>query len=192
MFAPYAASARQYLARAQRELAKLDVHGIDAFADAIEESYRRDQFVFIIGNGGSASNASHFCEDLGKSTVGDFEKQKRLKALSLTDNTSYLTAWANDTQYERVFVEQLKNLGSRGDLLIAISGSGNSPNVLRAVEWANAHGLRTFALTGYDGGKLKKLAQQSLHVKLADMGMVESIHLLLFQYVLARCHRRFL
>ncbi len=192
MFAPYAVSARQYLARAQRELARLDVREIESLADAIEESYRRGRFVFIIGNGGSASNASHFCDDLGKSTVGDYQKQKRPKALSLTDNVSYLTAWANDTQYERVFVEQLKNLAGRDDLLIAISVSGNSPNILRAVKWANAQGLRTFALTGYDGGKLKKLAQNALHVKLADMGMVESIHLLLFQYVLARCHRKFL
>lgn len=191
MFAPYAASARQYLARAQRELARLNVHEIETLADAIEESYRRDKFVFIIGNGGSAANASQFCEDLGKGTIGDFENQKRLKVVSLTDNTSYITAWANDTRYDRVFVEQLKNLASRDDLLIAISGSGNSPNILRAVEWANAHGLRTFALTGYDGGKLKKLAQKSLHVRLADMGMVESLHLLLFHYVLGRCHRQF-
>ena len=189
-FAPYAASATKYLARSQHEVTRLSAREMDAMADAIEESYRRDKFVFIIGNGGSATTAQHFAEDLGKSGVGDFEKQKRLKVISLADNMGYITAWANDTSYERVFVEQLKNLAGRGDLLIAISGSGNSPNILCAVEWANAHGLRTFGLTGYSGGKLKKLARQGLHVKLNDMGMVESLHLLLFHYVLARVHRR--
>lgn len=191
-FAPYAASARRYLARAQREIARLSQREMDALADAIEQSYRRGKFVFVIGNGGSATTAQHFAEDLGKSGVGDFERQKRLKVVSLADNIGYLTAWANDTCYERVFVEQLKNLASRGDLLLALSGSGNSPNILCAVEWANANGLRTFALTGYDGGQLKKLARQTLQVKLHDMGMVESLHLLLFHYALARFHRRVL
>ncbi len=189
-FAPYAASARRYLSRAQREIARLPEREINKLADAIEEQYRRDKFVFIIGNGGSATTAQHFAEDLGKSSVGDFEKQKRLKVISLADNIGYLTAWANDTHYDRVFVEQLKNLAGRGDLLIAISGSGNSPNILRAVEWANTNAVRTFGLTGYDGGKLKTLAGQCIHVKLADMGMVESLHLLLFHYVLARFHKK--
>src|SRR5207302_5613242 len=98
-------------------------------------------------------------------------------------NTAYITAWGNDEGYERVFVEQLKNLAGPGDLLIAISGSGNSPNVLRAVEWANAHDLKTFACTGFDGGKLRQLAQRCLPVPLADMAIVESIHLTAFHVV---------
>src|SRR5262249_30969949 len=117
-------------------------------------------------------------------------KKRRLKVLSLTDNTPYILAWANDEGYERIFVEQLKNLATAGDLVIAISGSGNSPNVLRAVEWANAHGLETFGLTGFDGGKLRQVAQCGLHVSNYDMGMVESIHLVLFHWVLDNLYAR--
>ena len=110
--------------------------------------------------------------------------------LSLTDNTSYILAWANDTSYERVFVEQLKNLGEPGDLVIAISGSGNSPNVLRAVEWANGHGLETFAITGYTGGTLKKIAHKNFHVDSSDMGVVETLHMVAFHYAVGRVYAR--
>jgi D-sedoheptulose 7-phosphate isomerase len=95
-----------------------------------------------------------------------------------------------DEGFDRVFVEQLKNLANPGDLLIAISGSGNSPNVLRTVEWANRHGLKTFGCTGFTGGKLRSLAQQNLHVPLDDMGIVESIHLTAFHWVVDNLHAR--
>src|SRR5207245_9014145 len=128
------------------------------------------KFVFVIGNGGSGSNASHLCEDLGKCTLRredfDNDRKKRLKILSLTDNTPYILAWANDEGFDRVFIEQLKNLGSPGDLLVAISGSGNSPNILRAVDWANRNGLKTIGCTGFDGGTHKTLATDVLHVPL--------------------------
>ncbi len=186
--------ARSYLQRTAAELQRVDPKEVEALADEIYRCYETDRFVFICGNGGSGANASHFCEDLGKSTLRredfDDDSRKRLKVLSLTDNTPYILAWANDEGYDRIFVEQLKNLASPGDLLIAISGSGNSANVLRAVEWANAHGLRTFGVTGYDGGKLKQLAHRSLHVPLNDMGMVESIHLVVFHWVLGELFRR--
>jgi D-sedoheptulose 7-phosphate isomerase len=150
--------------------------------------------VFLIGNGGSGSNASHFCEDAGKCTLRpadyDNDAKPRLRILSLTDNTPYILAWANDEGFERVFAEQLKNLASPGDLLIAISGSGNSPNILRAVEWANRNGLKTFGCTGYTGGKLRSLAQQGLHVPLDDMGVVETIHLAAFHWVVGDLARR--
>lgn len=179
-----------YLQRLQEEVARLDTSAIEGLADAIHQRYLSGRFVYIIGNGGSAANASHLCEDLGKSSVVDFENQKRLKVLSLTDNTSYILAWANDTSYDRIFVEQLKNFGERGDLLIAISGSGNSPNIIKAVEWANAHGIETFGITGYDGGKLLQLADRSFHCRLDDMGMVESLHQIAFHYVLDDLHGR--
>lgn len=185
---------REYLERVGRELLRVDTRQIEALADAIFDCYRREQFVFICGNGGSGSNASHFCEDLGKSTLRreDFENdgKKRLKVLSLTDNTPYILAWANDEGFDRVFVEQLKNLAAPGDLLIAISGSGNSPNVLRAVEWANHRGVHTIGCTGFSGGKLKTLARQNLHVPLDDMGAVESIHLTIFHWVLGNLYAR--
>ena len=99
-------------------------------------------------------------------------------------------AYGNDEGFDRVFVEQLKNLANEGDVLVAISGSGNSPNVLRAVEWANRRGLKTFSCTGFGGGKLRTLARQGLHVPLDDMGIVESIHLTAFHWVVDHLHAR--
>jgi D-sedoheptulose 7-phosphate isomerase len=183
-----------FLARTAQEFARIDAAEVQSLGDAVFEAYRRRATVFVIGNGGSGSNASHFCEDAGKCTVRpedyDNDAKQRLRILSLTDNTPYILAWANDAGFERVFVEQLKNLASPGDLLVAISGSGNSPNVLRAVDWANEHDLRTFALTGYSGGKLRGLAQKSLHVPLDDMGLVETIHLGVFHWVVGDLYRR--
>jgi len=185
---------RQFLDHVARELARVDPAEVRALADAVYSCYERDATVFICGNGGSGSNASHFCEDLGKGTLRreDFEndRKKRLRVLSLTDNTPYILAWGNDEGFERVFVEQLKNLARPGDLLVAISGSGNSPNVLRAVDWANRHGVTTFGCTGFKGGKLRALAQQRLHVALEDMGIVESIHLTAFHWVIDDLYRR--
>ena len=185
---------RSFLERVGQELRRIDPAEVAALADAIYECYQQRRFVFIIGNGGSGSNASHFCEDLGKGTLRredfDNDAKQRLRVLSLTDNSPYLLAWGNDEGFERVFVEQLKNLASPGDLLIAISGSGNSPNVLRAVEWANRHELKTFGCTGFNGGKLRTLAQHGVHVPLDDMGIVESIHLTAFHWVVDDLHRR--
>lgn len=179
---------REYLQRCAAEFERLDLKQIEGLADDIFAAYEQGKFVFICGNGGSGSNSSHFCEDLGKSTLRreDFTKEgvKRLKVLSLTDNTPYILAWGNDEGFDRVFVEQLKNFASPGDVLIAISGSGNSPNILNAVEWGNSHGLKTWGITGYSGGKLKSLGQKNLHVPLDDMGMVESIHLVTFHWIL--------
>ncbi|HYV35408.1 MAG TPA: SIS domain-containing protein [Gemmataceae bacterium] len=186
--------ARAFLDRVADELARIDPGEVKALADAIYRCYEDRRFVFVIGNGGSGSSSSHFCEDLGKCTLRredfDNDRKKRLRILSLTDNTPYILAWANDEGFERVFVEQLKNLASPGDLLIAISGSGNSPNILRAVEWANKHDLRTFGCTGFSGGKLRTMAQKCLHVPLDDMGIVESIHLTAFHWVVDNLHAR--
>jgi D-sedoheptulose 7-phosphate isomerase len=184
----------QFLDRVGQELRKIDPVQVQALADAIYARYETRHTVFVIGNGGSGSNASHFCEDLGKGTLRredfDNDKKKRLRILSLTDNTPYILAWGNDEGFDRVFVEQLKNLANPGDLLIAISGSGNSPNILRAVDWANRNGVQTFGCTGFTGGKLQTLAHQNLHVPLDDMGIVESIHLTAFHWVVDHLHRR--
>ena len=177
-----------YLDRLNREVGRLNQAEIQKWADLVFEAWKNGRFVFIIGNGGSGTTASHMAEDLGKSTLrpGDLddESKKRLKVLSLTDNAGWLLAVGNDCGYDQIFVQQLMNYGSAGDVLIAISGSGNSPNVLKAVDWANRHDLATFGLTGYGGGKLKQMQQQGLHVELDDMGMVESIHLCVFHWVL--------
>ena len=183
-----------FLKRVADELLRIDPAEVTNLADRMFDCYRAGKTIFVIGNGGSGSNASHFCEDIGKGTLRrqdfDDDTKKRFRILSLTDNTPYILAWGNDEGFDRVFVEQLKNLASPGDVLIAISGSGNSPNILSAVEWANRHDLRTWGITGYTGGKLQRLAHKNLHVPLDDMGMVESIHLLLFHWILNDIHGR--
>jgi len=180
-----------YLDDVNRVMRLVDPKEVDGLIDLLTDAYTKGRFVFIAGNGGSGSNASHLCEDLGKGTVVDFERQKRLRVLSLTDNTPYILAWANDTGFDRVFVEQLKNLAEPGALLIAISGSGNSPNVLKAVEYANAHGMTTVGMTGYDGGRLAKLAQHRFHVPSTNMGVVEAVHAILFHHILDTLRERF-
>jgi D-sedoheptulose 7-phosphate isomerase len=183
-----------YLSRLNAEIIRLNQADIRRWADLVFQAWQNGRWVFIIGNGGSGTTASHMAEDLGKSTLRPEdlknESKKRLKVLSLTDNTGWLLAVGNDCGYDQVFIQQLMNYGSAGDLLIAISGSGNSPNILAAVDWANRHGLATFGLTGYGGGKLKAMQQHGLHVDLPDMGMVESIHLCVFHWVLNDVYAR--
>ncbi len=181
---------RDYLDRVCREIQELDPAQVQDLSDVIESAYHSGRFVFIIGNGGSGANASHLCEDLAKCTLRDFENQKRLRVLSLTDNTPWVMAVANDLHYDRIFLEQLKNLASPGDVLIAISGSGNSPNILKAVDWANANGMTTFGITGFAGGKLRTAAKHSLHVGIDDMGIVESLHQVVFHWVIDDMFRR--
>jgi len=183
-----------YLDRLNREVSRLNQADIQKWADLVYDAWVNGRFVFIIGNGGSGTTASHMAEDLGKSTLRPEdlkdESKKRLKVLSLTDNAGWLLAVGNDCGYDQIFVQQLMNYGSQGDLVIAISGSGNSPNILTAVDWANRHGLVTIGLTGYRGGKLKSMQQHGLHVELDDMGMVESIHLCVFHWVLNDVYAR--
>ncbi len=177
-----------YLDRLNQEVSRLSQPDIQKWADLVYEAWQNGRFVFIIGNGGSATTASHMAEDLGKSSLRpsdlNDESKKRLKVLSLTDNAGWLLAVGNDCGYDQIFLQQLMNYGSKGDLLLAISGSGNSPNILTAVDWANRHGLTTFGLTGFSGGQLKQMQQHGLHVQLDDMGMVESLHLAIFHWVL--------
>jgi D-sedoheptulose 7-phosphate isomerase len=184
-------SITEYVQDISALLNRVDPLEVQVLVDAILEAYHDERFVFLVGNGGSAANASHLCEDLGKGTLSDFEGQKRLKVMSLTDNTPYILAWANDEGYERVFVEQLKNFAQPGALLIAISGSGNSANVLRAVEYANAQGMVTFGITGYDGGQLKRIARHSLHVPSDNMGAVEAVHGVVFHYLVEALQAEF-
>ena len=179
-----------YLDRLRDELARVDQNRIRRLADLIYRAWENGKFVFVFGNGGSATTASHLAEDLGKNCLTEEELDyrsdrtgRRLKILSLADNTGWLTALANDLGYEQVFVQQLMHYAQPGDLAVAISGSGNSPNVLAAVDWANRHGLTTFGLSGYDGGKLEQLQTDGLHVALDDMAMVESIHLAVCHWI---------
>ncbi len=186
-----------YLQRLQAELDRLDCQELNRLANWIYDAWKAGNTVFIFGNGGSAATATHLAEDLGKGSQTNEELRhgqvKRLKVLSLTDNVGWITAVANDLSYEEIFVQQLANYAQAGDLAIGISVSGNSANVIQAIQWANEHGLRTFGLTGYDGGQLKQIQQAGLHVPLDDMGMVEGIHSCVLHWVtddlFARIHR---
>lgn len=183
-----------YLSRLVSEIERVDQSAVQRWSDLIYRVWEEGRFLFIIGNGGSGTSASHMAEDLGKSTLPESELEdeslKRLKVVSLTDNAGWIMAVGNDLGYDQIFVQQLMNYASAGDALIAISGSGNSPNILKAVDWANRHNVSTFGLSGYDGGKLKTMQNDGLCVDLNDMGMVESIHLAIFHWVLNDVHAK--
>lgn len=186
--------ATAYVDRLRAELARVDAAAVERWADFVFDAWTRGSTLYLVGNGGSAAAASHLSVDLGKGTVAADnlrdESRRRLRIVSLTDNVPWITAVANDLDYEQVFVQQLMSAAAPGDALMAFSGSGNSPNVLAAVDWANRHGLRTFGLTGFDGGRLKDLQQDGVHVELDDMGMVESVHVCLFHWVVDDVHAR--
>jgi D-sedoheptulose 7-phosphate isomerase len=150
---------------------------LEAIGQALWETYQRDGTIIVCGNGGSAASASHFACDLAKWTIS--AGRRRVRALALTDNIPVMTAWSNDTAYDRVFVEQLMSLYRPGDTLVAISGSGNSPNVLRAVEWANTQGAVTIGMSGFNGGRLAQLARIALVVPNHLMPQVEDVHMAL-------------
>lgn len=180
----------EYKTYTQSALDSVDVAEVDAFIDAIVEAFRREATVFVIGNGGSAASASHLAQDLAKGTCADLQSDRRIRALSLTDNVAFMSALGNDEGYDQIFVQQLRTFYRPGDVLIAISGSGNSPNVLRAIEFANNNGVETIAVTGFDGGKLRTMARSCVHVPLNDMCTAESIHTIVFHYVILQLRER--
>jgi D-sedoheptulose 7-phosphate isomerase len=157
-------------------LAQLDLAKVDQAIEWFKEARASGRHIFTCGNGGSASTASHFVCDIVKGA--SYQRQTRFRIMALTDSLATITAYSNDVGYECVFAEQLKNFGQPGDVLLAISGSGNSPNVLRAVEYANSCGMKTIALTGRDGGKLGPLAQLNIQAPVPHMGRIEDAHMI--------------
>ena len=141
-----------------------------------QEAREQGATIFVAGNGGSASTASHFACDMVKGA--SFKKDSRFRIMALTDSLPTMTAYSNDVSYDVVFEEQLKNFAKPGDIYMAISGSGNSPNVIRAMEFANQAGCRTLALTGRDGGKLGAKAQLNIQVPVPHMGRIEDAHMI--------------
>jgi D-sedoheptulose 7-phosphate isomerase len=170
--------ARGYLEYLREVLALLDLEEIAAFASTLLAARERGARIFFIGNGGSAATASHFANDIA---IGSRSWDKPFRALSLTDNVAIMTAIANDYGYERIFVLQLQTLMTPGDILVAISASGNSPNLVAAVEYANKSGATTIAITGFDGGQLRRIAGQCVHVPTStgEYGPAEDVHLVL-------------
>jgi D-sedoheptulose 7-phosphate isomerase len=179
-----------YLKYFNDTLSTLNESEIEHLLDVLQDAYELDKTVFVIGNGGSAANASHFANDLCKGTLQSMDQTKRLKAHSLTDNVALMTAYGNDEGYASIFEQQLRTYAKVGDVVIAISGSGNSPNVIKAIEWANENGLHTVGVTGFGGGKLKDIAQSSVHVPLNDMCTSESVHSVIFHYIAIKLQTR--
>ena len=168
-------AAKDYLLAVQEVLARLDHAIVDRMVDVIWRGYERKRTLFLFGNGGSAALASHFACDIGKGTIAG--KGKRLRTVALTDNVALITAWANDKAYDAIFAEQLESLAEKGDIALAISGSGNSPNVIRGLEAARRIGAETLVLTGFEGGRAKALANLCLVVPSDSMQLIEDAHL---------------
>jgi D-sedoheptulose 7-phosphate isomerase len=168
-------AAKDYLLAAQDVLARVDHAIVDRMVGVIWRGYEQGRTLFVFGNGGSAALASHFACDIGKGTIAG--KRKRLKTVALTDNVALITAWANDKAYDTIFAEQLEGLAEKGDIVLAISGSGNSPNVIRGLEAARRIGAETLVLTGFEGGRAKALADLCLVVPSDSMQLIEDAHL---------------
>ncbi len=167
----------QYKDRLLETIGQIDLQKVAQAAEWLRQARDAGRQTFVCGNGGSAATSSHFVCDLLKGA--SYNRDRRFRIMALTDNTPVLTAYANDVGYDQIFVEQLKNFARKNDLVIAISGSGNSPNVLHAVEYARTLGCRTIALTGKEGGKLGPMADLNIHVPESHMGRIEDAHLII-------------
>lgn len=172
---------RNYFKELKKTIDEISVEDIKKVTDLLYDAYKKNKQIFIIGNGGSASTASHFACDLGKGTLQRVydEKEKRFRAISMVDNVALLTALSNDLSYNDVFSQQLKNLINYGDILIAITGSGNSKNILNAVDTASKSGAITIGFLGFDGGKLKDKIDYYIHVPSDHYGRIEDLHLVI-------------
>ena len=154
---------------------------IATLVELLAQVRREGRQIFVCGNGGSAASASHLANDLGKgASVG---RSLRFRVLALTDNIPWITALANDSTYAEIFVEQLRNFARPGDLLIAFSGSGNSPNIIKAVEWAEKEEVLTVGVTGQPGGRLGRIARYPIFVESSHMGHIEEAHFLILHLV---------
>lgn len=165
----------EYFEREKRVMDTIDKSEFSKVINLLEEARKDGRQIFTMGNGGSAATASHYCGDFNKGISA--YKDKRYRMICLNDNLPALLAYANDISYADVFVEQLKNFYNPGDVVVGISGSGNSANVVNAMEWAKANGAVTIALTGYSGGKLKQIAEYGIHVPVDDMQITEDLHM---------------
>ena len=179
---------KEYFAKLKVTIDLISIDEINQVMTILVDAYATGKQVFIMGNGGSAATASHFVCDFNKGV--SYGKTKRFKLICLNDNVSTMMAYANDISYESIFVESLKTYFNSGDVVIGISGSGNSPNVLKAMEYANAQGGITIGLTGYDGGKLKVLAKYGVHVPINDMQITEDLHMVLDHLMMKILHQR--
>jgi len=180
---------REYLDGVGDVLKNLDAAPVAEASAAIAEAYKRDSAVFIMGNGGSGSTASHAAYDFNISVSGQLKK--RFRFISLCDNITTLLALSNDYGYEYVFYMQIKDVLKEGDIVICISGSGNSENVVKVAEYARSVGCKVISFTGFDGGRLIELADYPVHVAINDMKKAEDCHVVLL-HAMARYTSQFL
>lgn len=166
---------REYFSKLATTIQNLNIDEINRAVMVIKEAYERDATIYVFGNGGSAATASHFVCDFNKGISESLEKKFNL--ICLSDNTPIITAIANDSSYEDIFYAQLLNKLKKEDLIIAISGSGNSGNVIKAVKYAKKIGTEIVGVTGYSGGKLRELADYHMHVAVNDMQLTEDVHM---------------
>lgn len=164
-------------------LRKLDRQELNAFINVLDDARKRDATIYIMGNGGSAATASHFVNDFNKGVSEYIDK--KFKFHCLNDNIATVMAVANDIGYDAVFEFQISGKVAAGDVVIGISGSGNSPNVLKAIGFAKSAGAKTVGLTGYDGGKLKKMVDLSVHVPVMSMQVTEDVHMIFDHLIMA-------
>jgi D-sedoheptulose 7-phosphate isomerase len=169
---------RDYCQGLGQALEAVPAEAFEALVKLLDHARRDGRQIFTMGNGGSGSTASHIACDLNKGV--SFGRDQRFRVICLNDNLPTLLAYANDVSYEDVFVEPLKNFLRPGDVVMGISGSGNSPNVLKAIEYANQRGGFTVGLSGFEGGKLARLVQMPVVVPVHDMQKVEDVHLIIF------------
>jgi D-sedoheptulose 7-phosphate isomerase len=177
-------SASGYTKKLGELLGRLDFAAIDAGVDLIEKAWRDGKQIIALGNGGSSLTALHFINDWNKSVF--LSSGIPFRGRTLVDNIGLVMSYANDVSFEDVFAEQLKNILQPGDLVLALSGSGNSENVIRAVKYANDHGATTLGLCGYRGGKLKETAQHVIWVDADDMQLSEDVHFFFGHIVMQR------
>jgi len=168
----------RYLDRLKTALDAVEKDAFVRLHKMVAEMIGTEATLFVAGNGGSAATSSHMACDLGKTILGKhpLDNGRRLRVLSLNDNIPLMTAWGNDEGYEHIFAEQLASLARRGDALIVITGSGNSPNIVKLVERAKGLGVRTFGILGFDGGKVMPLCDDHLLVPSDDYGVIEDAH----------------
>jgi D-sedoheptulose 7-phosphate isomerase len=166
----------QYRAKLLKALDTIDTQAVGKAIDILAAARDAQRHIFVCGNGGSASTASHFVTDMVKGA--SYTRHARFRIMALTDSLPTITAYSNDVGYDCIFAEQLKNFAEPKDVFIAISGSGNSPNVVCAMEYANSIGCETIALTGRDGGKLGPMAKLQIRVAEPHMGRIEDGHLM--------------
>lgn len=154
----------------------------------LEEAFHEGKTIFVAGNGGSAATASHMACDFAKTTLGKkhTDIKKRMRAIALSDNMPLITAWGNDVSYDDVFAEQLRNLALKGDLLIVITASGNSPNILKLLETARELGVKTVGLLGFEGGKSAAMVDHAVIAKSTNYGVIEDAHSIIMHMVTAR------